>query len=507
MPNVGALKQRAVELKREVSDKIKALENDEITTAEFTQYWENSEKENAEISKGIKAYNHAMSYRNGDGGGDPASLNPSGTPPALEPTALQRQYQANLKTYQDMRACAQANLANKGSGRGTFSFDVALKAGREAPAGQAEVSLLTQGTNANMMGAQTSGATVPPTGNLAQNQYFYATPPGTAGPAIVPEFIPGIVEMRFYPNVIADLFPTFPVSSPIATYVKETAWSNQSVGTPEAATKPTSTSSLTRYTEQVGKIANLERVTDELIQDAGYFWGLIQRRGVMGVTRKEEVDLLAGTGMPSINGLLNRTQGTNTSYPVGFTAPQTVTAQSVTIGGAVGSGALPATVTGVKPGRLTTDPSGVGTAEAILAAITDIRVLTFFEPDAVVLNPQDWTTVRLAKDTTGNYLGGSFFGYSWGERVDAGPTGIEENLLLWGKRMVSTPAMPPGLVLVGDFADAGQVLRLGGLRVDITNLNGFDFEQNVWTMRIEERVGLLVDRPELFELIALAGGS
>jgi len=115
--------------------------------------------------------------------------------------------------------------------------------------------------------------------------------------------------------------------------------------------------------------------------------------------------------------------------------------------------------------------------------------------------------VRLAKDTTGNYLGGSFFGYSWGERVDAGPTGIEENLLLWGKRMVSTPAMPPGLVLVGDFADAGQVLRLGGLRVDITNLNGFDFEQNVWTMRIEERVGLLVDRPELFELIALAGGS
>ena len=56
---------------------------------------------------------------------------------------------------------------------------------------------------------------------------------------------------------------------------------------------------------------------------------------------------------------------------------------------------------------------------------------------------------------------------------------------------------------MGDFAEGGQVLRLGGLQVNVANTNGYDFEQNLWTARAEERVGLLVERPELFELIVL----
>jgi len=41
------------------------------------------------------------------------------------------------------------------------------------------------------------------------------------------------------------------------------------------------------------------------------------------------------------------------------------------------------------------------------------------------------------------------------------------------------------------------------LQVNVANTNGYDFEQNLWTARAEERVGLLVERPELFELIVL----
>ena len=48
---------------------------------------------------------------------------------------------------------------------------------------------------------------------------------------------------------------------------------------------------------------------------------------------------------------------------------------------------------------------------------------------------------------------------------------------------------------------------LGGVRTDVTNLNGYDFENNLWTMRVEERVGLLVERPELFELVAITGAG
>jgi hypothetical protein len=39
----------------------------------------------------------------------------------------------------------------------------------------------------------------------------------------------------------------------------------------------------------------------------------------------------------------------------------------------------------------------------------------------------------------------------------------------------------------------------------MTNTNGTDFEQNLWTARAEERIGLMVERPEVFELVKLTG--
>jgi HK97 family phage major capsid protein len=168
------------------------------------------------------------------------------------------------------------------------------------------------------------------------------------------------------------------------------------------------------------------------------------------------------------------------------------------------------TVASVTPGRAVvgtgtsgTAPTGVQIAEGILSAITDIRTLQFFEPDASVVNPADWMTVRTAKDGQGQYLGGSFFGTNYGNGQAVGNQAIDDGISLWGKRVISTPVMPAGYILVGDFSEAGQVLRKGGLQVDMTNTNGTDFEQNLWTIRAEERVGLLVERPELFELVVL----
>lgn len=101
----------------------------------------------------------------------------------------------------------------------------------------------------------------------------------------------------------------------------------------------------------------------------------------------------------------------------------------------------------VTPGREVTGtagaaPTGTQIAEGILAALTDIRTATFFEPDAIIVNPSDWNTIRLAKATTGEYLGGSFFGYSSGQGVNEGTSFLDPSLTLWGKRVVSTPAIP-----------------------------------------------------------------
>lgn len=509
MTNVLSLKQRSVEVKNEISSKLKAVDSGDITPAEFTQYMEKAGKEFTDIGESIKAYDAGRGFVGAEGSGE----GEGGAPQIpVDPALRSKQAQQNWATYKQLAKIAKDNMlardAQGVSSQHACSFNIALKGYGEPiriPSDE-QLGMKAQGV-AGLQGTQTSGTTTPPTGMHAPGVYF---PGGTAGPVIEPYFEPGIAEMRFYPNVIEMLFPSLPTSSPTVSYVKQSGFTNNAAATAEGATKPTSSIAVARYQDTVGKITNLERVTDETIEDAPQFWALVQQDGVLGVTRQFEVELLAGVGLPGINGILNRNAPAGgLSYPSGFLRPATVTAvTNVVIGGGTGSGATSATVASITPGRKFTlagdATDGTAMAEALLTAITDIRVNTFFEPDAMVLNPVDWQKIRLAKDANGQYLGGSFFGTNYGVAQNAGNTGIEENLTLWSKRAISTPVQPLGLPMVGDFRDAGKVLRLGGMRVDVTNTNGFDFEQNLWTLRCEIRAGLQMKRPELIEIIQFA---
>lgn len=466
MTDKDSLRKRAKDLEAEVTAK---MADTSLTAAQKAEFLDKAEAENAEIATAFKNYDRALQFR-------------AGSELREEPGKPEDQRQVDPR----MKAVGDAYMAAKSAAAGHVRESVSF-----------ELGMKTQGAT-GLMGEAASGTSTP----SSLSGYFLG---GSAGAVITPEFIPGIVELQFYPNVIASLFPSMPVSSPVVSYVKESAWTNNAAAVNEGATKPTSTNAVTRLTEQLGKIAHLSHVTDELIQDAPYFWALVQNRLAQGVVRKEEIELLAGSGYPGVNGLLNRTTG--------FTKPQTITAvTNLVIPGASipGTGAGTDTVASVTPGRAVvgtgttgTAPTGVQIAEGILSAITDIRTLQFFEPDAVVVNPADWMTIRLAKDGQGQYLGGSFFGTNYGNGQNVGNQAIDPSISLWGKRVVSSPVIPPGYILVGDFSDGGQVLRKGGLQVDMTNTNGTDFEQNLWTVRAEERVGLLVERPELFELVVL----
>lgn len=457
------LRQQANELAAEVKAKSAAFEKGEITAGEFGQYMDNIEAKNAEIETAIKAYDQASRLSSA------ADFAPQG-----EIVPVDTRGKSVSEAYDRIKSAALSRT------RETVDFEIGFK---------------SQGVT-GLMGEAASGTSAP----SALSGYFLG---GAAGPAIVPEFVPGIAELRFYPNVIAQLFPTMPVSSPVVTYVRESAWTNAAAAVKEGETKPTGSNSLTRYTEQVGKVAQLARVTDELIADSPAFWSLVQQRLAQGVLRQEDVQLLAGTGMPGVNGLLNRTTG--------FTKPQTVSAVTnlvIPAANTAGAGTSSSTVSSVTPGRQVTGtagaaPTGVQIAEGILAALTDIRTLTFFEPDAIVVNPTDYNTIRLAKDGQGQYLGGSFFGYSYSGAVNESSSYLDPGLTLWGKRVVSTPIIPAGYIVVGAFADGGTVLRREGLRVNVTNTNGTDFENNLWSARAESRVGLMIERPELFELIKL----
>jgi HK97 family phage major capsid protein len=287
-------------------------------------------------------------------------------------------------------------------------------------------------------------------------------PTGMGGAAVVPDFLPGILPLLFRKLLIADLFAQGSTNSNQISYVKETAFQNNAAGVSEKGAKPQSDDTIARVIEQVGKVAHFMKVTDELIQDAPAYMSFLQNRLVFGVQYKEDGALLNDTGYPSVNGLLNRS-GMQT----------TITKSSGTL-------AAPTLV-----------------IDAVYNQITNIRFNAFVEPDAVVMNPTDWQNIRLAKDANTQYYAGGPFTGAYG---NGGYSNVDA---LWGLRVVITPAIASGTILVGSYQQCGQVFRRQGVTVEMTNSNVDDFENNLITVRAEERLALAVYRPAGFGQVAV----
>jgi len=135
--------------------------------------------------------------------------------------------------------------------------------------------------------------------------------------------------------------------------------------------------------------------------------------------------------------------------------------------------------------------------EGIFAQITALRSVSFVEPDAIVINPVDWATIRLGKDTAGQYFAGGPFTGAYG---NAGPSNVAS---LWGVKTVITTAIAQGTAFVGGFQECAQIFRRNGIVLDMTNSNNDDFEKDLITLKAEERLALAVYRPAGFGTVTL----
>lgn len=128
-------------------------------------------------------------------------------------------------------------------------------------------------------------------------------------------------------------------------------------------------------------------------------------------------------------------------------------------------------------------------AELILQAAMDVQEQSGFAADAIVMNPANWYTLRVAKASgTGEYFGGGFFG--------------AQNIPnLWGIPVCVTTAVTGSQIIVGAFKTCGSVVSNGGVSVEAVNTNEDDFIKNLMTIRAEERLALAVRRPAGFKLL------
>ena len=133
----------------------------------------------------------------------------------------------------------------------------------------------------------------------------------------------------------------------------------------------------------------------------------------------------------------------------------------------------------------------------LLKAKMAVQGNTGHEADAVVIHPTDLQTLLLTKDGSGGSVGQYLMGGPAYAPYGNGAYGAY--LPIWGMKVVATSAISQGTALVGAFeACASLITKAGeGLRVEVANQNEDDFEKNLVTVRIEERI---------LEAVRLPGG-
>lgn len=282
-----------------------------------------------------------------------------------------------------------------------------------------------------------------------------ATITGAASPVVQPQVRPGIVDVLFNRLTVADLIPQATTASNVVRSIVETTATNAAAAVAEEGQKPESTLVFDEVDERVAKIATILRAADEMVADAGWLAGYLNQRGVLFVRQAEETQLLNGDGTsPNLSGLLDRS---------GLVAP---------------------VVGGITP-------------DSIHNQITVIRAESFLEPDAIVIHPSDWETLRLSTDANEQYYAGGPFTGAYGNNGVASES-------IWGLRAVVTPAIAEGTSLVGAFSTSAQIFRRTGITVDMTNSDGDDFTYNRVAFRFEERLALAVYRPQGFGTVTTA---
>ena len=98
------------------------------------------------------------------------------------------------------------------------------------------------------------------------------------------------------------------------------------------------------------------------------------------------------------------------------------------------------------------------------------------------MNPAQWETARLAKDSANQYFGGGPFGAAYGgAQGPASPSSQVAGALdsYWGKPVVVTTAVGAGTILAGAFDSAAQIYRRGGASVEMTNAHSDLFLKNM----------------------------
>lgn len=282
---------------------------------------------------------------------------------------------------------------------------------------------------------------------------------------LLPQVLPTIYRGIEPTLVMRDVLLNFTTQSDSITVLQESGFTNGAVEVAEATTvsdgaKPESALTFTEASFPVRWIAHWIPITRQMLEDLAFMRGYIDQRLLTGLARREDNQILNGTGVaPNLTGLL-ATSGIQTLDAAYFAANLVK-----------------------NPG---TDNENLN---RLRRAKTKIMVTGQAMPTFIVMNPTDLEVIDTITDANRQYLLG-------------GPTNPNVRTL-WGLPVVESQNIAAGTALVGDGTMAAVVDRKQA-QIYTTDSHSDYFIRNIFVILAEERIALPVFRAAAFAKVTLA---
>jgi HK97 family phage major capsid protein len=261
----------------------------------------------------------------------------------------------------------------------------------------------------------------------------------------------GIREMKLRSQHVRDLFPKRTTTATQIISVRETGFTNNAAqisvrlaDNSGFTTKPESQLSLVPVTYNIARVAHWIKAHKDILSDEPRLKDFINMRMTDGILFAEDRDILFGAGgSERVTGIMNT------------------------------------------PGIQVYAGQAADKWTKQLRRAATRAMLANYDPTGVILHPLDWEELELEETLDGHYR----------IAINVAVGGTKR---LWSMDIVATSAMTQGNYLLGNFNMGAQIFDREQVNVQISTENEADFIQNLVTVRAEERLAVVVDRPESF---------
>lgn len=360
-----------------------------------------------------------------------------------------------LESMRDVDAwgegAASGSVAQSAAASGAFSSPVQGKSLGALFTESAEFKALNQGRNGANMPSPFQLNRGDVTGLWGTKDVYSALPSGTPGSFGTVQRDP-IVVPPMRTRRVRDLFPSRTTTAAVVEYFRMTGFTNNAAAVAERsggafAAKPQSGFTFVGEQAPVRTLAHWEAAHRNVLADEPQLRSIIDNELLYGLRLQEDDQILNGDGSgENLTGVLE--------------------------------------TSGIQTYDWSDGVIGDNKADALRRAAT-LSFLAYYEPTGIVLHPNDWEDIELAKDDNGQYL-------------VAVSVALGGEPRLWRIPVVDTPAMTEGTALVGAFGTGAQLYDREQASIRISEQHADFFVRNAIVVLAEQRLALAVKRPEAF---------